>query len=142
MWQPLVRSWKRYQTRFFAYRQPIADPAPAEGKRQRLPWTGRRTIAYWSEKGCERLQLLSCVVLYLNEHRWGKTLDTGWDDWDVEIYCHPWTVVQVWHVTLVAALVLALTGALRGWHWALRLALHAAWIVSLCLLGVNKMAGG
>src|SRR5205085_10542738 len=49
----------------------------------------------WSEKGCERLQLLSCVVLYLNEHRWGKTLDTGWDDWDVEIYCHPWTVVQV-----------------------------------------------
>src|SRR5205823_8782766 len=27
--------------------------------------------------------------------RWGKTLDTGWDAWDVEIYCHPWTVVQV-----------------------------------------------
>src|SRR5262249_31612597 len=26
---------------------------------------------------------------------WGKTIDSGWQDWDVEIHCHPWTVVQV-----------------------------------------------
>jgi hypothetical protein len=22
-------------------------------------------------------------------------VDSGWESWDVEIYCHPWTVVQV-----------------------------------------------
>src|SRR5262249_976549 len=56
---------------------------------------GKRTVAYWSEGGCQRLQLLGCVVLYLNENRWGKTVDSGWSDWDLEVYCHPWTIVQV-----------------------------------------------
>jgi hypothetical protein len=52
-------------------------------------------VAYWSESGPERLQLLGCVVLYLNEHRWGRAIDSGWSDWDLAIYCHPWTVVKV-----------------------------------------------
>src|SRR5262249_44011145 len=26
---------------------------------------------------------------------WGKTVDAGWSRWDLEIYCHPWTVVQL-----------------------------------------------
>jgi GT2 family glycosyltransferase len=93
--QPLVRSWWRYRTRFFAYRVPPA-PGPREGKgRERLPLSGKRTMGYWSEDGVGRLQLLGCVVAYLNDHRWGKTLDSGWSDWDLEIYCHPWTVVRV-----------------------------------------------
>jgi hypothetical protein len=39
--------------------------------------------------------LLGLVLAYLNERGWGKTVDSGWEDWDLEIYCHPWTVVQV-----------------------------------------------
>src|SRR5262249_46974287 len=35
------------------------------------------------------------VIAYLNERGWGKTVDSGWSDWDVEIYCHPWTIVRV-----------------------------------------------
>jgi O-antigen biosynthesis protein len=92
--QPLVRSWRRYQTRLFSYRAPIAIPV-STGRRTRLSLLGKRTVAYWSETGVERLQLLGRVILYLNENRWGKTLDSGWDDWDLEMYCHPWTVVQV-----------------------------------------------
>jgi GT2 family glycosyltransferase len=93
--QPLVRSWARYRTRLFAYRSPVADLAPAGSRPQALPLRGTRTVTYWTEGGCDRLQLLACAVLYLNERRWGKTLDSGWSNWDVEIYCHPWTVVQV-----------------------------------------------
>ncbi len=92
--QPLVRSWRRYHTRLFSYRAPLAVSLPA-GRRERLSVFGKRTVAYWSERGIERLQLLGRVILYLNEHRWGKTLDSGWDDWDLEMYCHPWTVLQV-----------------------------------------------
>jgi GT2 family glycosyltransferase len=91
--QPLVRSWSRYRTRLFAYRAP-GDPIPGQA-RPGLPLHGRQTMAYWSEDGIGRLQLLGCVVLYLEERRWGKTIDSGWDEWDLEVYCHPWTVVQV-----------------------------------------------
>jgi GT2 family glycosyltransferase len=93
--QPLVRSWRRYCTRLFAYRPPVPDAGLRQCPARRLPLTGRHTVAYWSEDGLERLQLLGCVVVYLNEHRWGRALDSGWSDWDLEIYCHPWTVVQV-----------------------------------------------
>jgi GT2 family glycosyltransferase len=94
--QPLVRSWMRYQTRLFAYRPPRAEARPAAVQHpEHLSLLGTRTVAYWSEEGRHRLQLLGCVVLYLNENRWGKTLDSGWSDWDLEVYCHPWTIVQV-----------------------------------------------
>jgi hypothetical protein len=92
--QPLVRSWSRYRTRFFAYRPPLAGPFP-KNVRNRLSFRGYRTAQYWTEEGATRLELLGMVVAYLNEHRWGKTIDTGWRNWDLEIYCHPWTVVQV-----------------------------------------------
>src|SRR5262249_61278331 len=49
---------------------------------------------YWTEGGYARTELLALVIAYLNENGWGKTIDSGWSDWDVEIYCHPWTVVQ------------------------------------------------
>ena len=91
--QPLVRSWSRYRTRLFASRSP-GEPLPgrlAPG----LSLGGTRAAAYWSEDGLGRLQLLGMVVLYLNEHRWGKTIDSGWDEWDLEVHCHAWTVVRI-----------------------------------------------
>jgi GT2 family glycosyltransferase len=93
--QPLVRSWLRYQTRLLAYSPPTAGSEQAVGSGKCLPLSGMATAAYWSEDGCERTELLGLVIAYLTEHRWGKTIDSGWSNWDVEIYCHPWTVVQV-----------------------------------------------
>jgi O-antigen biosynthesis protein len=93
--QPLVRSWYRYHTRLFRYRVPKADPALVIGRGERLPFWGRRIVAYWTKEGYERTELLGLVIAYLNEHGWGKRLDSGWADWDLEVYCHPWTVVRV-----------------------------------------------
>jgi GT2 family glycosyltransferase len=93
--QPLVRSWWRYRTRLFAYRAPVGEQPAGRGLARRLPLTGTYTAAYWSEGGCDRMQLLGSVLLHLNEHRWGKAVDSGWSDWDLEVYCHPWTVVQL-----------------------------------------------
>jgi hypothetical protein len=60
-----------------------------------LSLSGRRTMLYWTEEGYERTELLGVLIAYLNENGWGKAVDSGWKDWDVEIYCHPWTVLQV-----------------------------------------------
>jgi hypothetical protein len=93
--QPLVRSWMRYRTRMLAYRLPKADPAHLEARCQCLPLNGIFTEAYWSEEGYERTELLGLVIAYLNERGWGKTVDSGWADWDLEVHSHPWTIVQV-----------------------------------------------
>jgi hypothetical protein len=93
--QPLVRSWVRYRTRLFAYRAPEIDPSFPKRHGDPLPLTGSRIVDYWTEEGYERTELLALVIAYLNEHGWGKTIDSGWEAWDLEIYCHPWSVVQI-----------------------------------------------
>jgi hypothetical protein len=93
--QPLVRSWQRYQTRVFAYCPSMAPPGVPKGPGKRLPIRGKHTVEYWSEEGYDRTELLGLIIAYLSEHRWGKVIDSGWSDWDLQIHCHPWTVVQL-----------------------------------------------
>jgi glycosyltransferase involved in cell wall biosynthesis len=93
--QPLVRSWARYRTRLFAYRRPQPDPAHFGPCRRHLPLTGRRTVEYWTEERYDRTELIALVIAYLNERGWGRTIDSGWSDWDLEIHCDRWTVVRV-----------------------------------------------
>jgi O-antigen biosynthesis protein len=93
--QPLVRSWSRYQTRLCSYRAPRAVGMLSDVTDRGLPWFGSLSWCYWSEASGSRLRLLNWVVGYLNEHRWGRALDNGWSDWDVRIYGHPWTLVEV-----------------------------------------------
>ena len=93
--QPVIRSWHRYRTRLFGYRAPVVNPGSSRGCGQPLSLRGRRTAGYWSEHGRNRTELLGLLIAYLNEQGWGKTIDSGWENWDVEVYCHPWTVVQI-----------------------------------------------
>jgi GT2 family glycosyltransferase len=91
--QPLVRSWSRYRTRLFAYGPPAPCRDNPPGRRMRLD--GRHWAAYWGETGVGRTELLDGLVDYLTAHRWGKTIDSGWTDWDVELHLHPWTALRV-----------------------------------------------
>jgi GT2 family glycosyltransferase len=92
-WQPLVRSWMRYHTRLLAYRAPVADASLRDKNGGQLSWRGGGSATYWGEGCGGRLALLERVVAYLNERRWGRALDNGWSAWDVQVHCHPWTVV-------------------------------------------------
>jgi hypothetical protein len=93
--QPLVRSWARYRTRLFAYRPPTADAELLDNQNKALPLCGEHTTVYWSEQWRDRTELLDRIVAGLNARGWGRALDSGWSDWDIEVYCHPWTVVQI-----------------------------------------------
>jgi GT2 family glycosyltransferase len=96
--QPLVRSWKRYRTRLMstpALYRPEDRTAPGQ---LRLPLTGRMTLGYWSDSGDSgrgRAEFLDRLVTRLDRQRWEKVIDSGWSDWDVELGCHPWAVLQV-----------------------------------------------
>ncbi len=93
--QPLVRSWTRYRTRLSSHRAPGSLPAPPDGPGQRWSLTGRRSVAYWSEVGSDRTELLARAVAFMDEHRWAKFLDTGWCDWDLAVYCDSGLIVKV-----------------------------------------------
>ncbi len=97
--QPLVRSFWRYRTRFFRPSTPVPAFEPAR-ERPSAPWvrlrlTGVLTVDYWDEAWRERTALLDRVVAYLTNHHWALEVGSGWSDWDIEIHCHPWTVLQV-----------------------------------------------
>lgn len=93
--QPLVRSWKRYRTRMFAPRVPAVQGPPGERPPPPLPLGGRLTVEYWSEAWHERTQLLGEVVAVLTEQRWARVLDSGWSDWDLQVYCQAWTLARI-----------------------------------------------
>ena len=90
--QPLVRSWAHYRGRLTRYAS-IESP---HGARHgwRWPW-GRVTRSYWGEAWGERPDVVKRAAEHLHDARWGVTLDTGWSDWDVEVFGHPWTCVRV-----------------------------------------------
>jgi GT2 family glycosyltransferase len=94
--QPLVRSWRRYRTRLFECPPPRLSTPSSRTVGKRLPLTGSLDLAYWSEDGCERTELLGLYIAYLLEHRLGTTIDSGWADWDLELHCHPWTMARIY----------------------------------------------
>jgi len=94
--QPLVRGWSRYFTWLHFKRTPRSvirahEHLPAEeGK---LEWGTRRV--FWSEEGRDRHYLLGEIFRLLEEEGWRYSTDTGWNDWDIQIYGNFW-----WSVTL------------------------------------------
>lgn len=91
--QPLVRSWAHYRGRLARYAS--ITPPPAAGRSGwRWPW-GRSTRSYWGQTWGPRPEVVARTVQELADARWGVTLDSGWADWDAEIFGHPWTCVRV-----------------------------------------------
>ena len=54
-----------------------------------------RRRSYWSEEGKDRHHLLGAIFTLLNEEDWRYSTDTGWNEWDIQIYGNFW-----WSVTL------------------------------------------
>jgi O-antigen biosynthesis protein len=110
--QPLVRGWSRYFTWLHFKRTPrgvirahekLPKPAPASENTRRL--------VYWSEAGADRHQLLTSVLELLEEEGWRYSTDTGWKEWDIQIYGNFWWSVALQTVTEYHGGLKALTRA-------------------------------
>jgi glycosyltransferase involved in cell wall biosynthesis len=98
--QPLVRGWSRYFTWLHFKRTPrnvlrSHEHLPAEAK---AGWSARRRV-FWSEEGRERHHLLGQIFNLLEEEGWRYSTDTGWNDWDIQIYGNFWWSVVLQTVT-------------------------------------------
>ncbi|HEY2626966.1 MAG TPA: glycosyltransferase [Candidatus Udaeobacter sp.] len=98
--QPLVRGWSRYFTWLHFKRTPRSVIRAHEY----LP-TGRSAIGrlgrriFWSEEGRDRHYLLGAIFQLLEEEGWRYSTDTGWNEWDVQIYGNFWWSIALQTVT-------------------------------------------
>ncbi|MEP6974347.1 MAG: glycosyltransferase [Spartobacteria bacterium] len=93
--QPLVRGWNRY----FTWLEFKRTPRGVIGTHEKMPsrTAGRGNLRrrnYWSEDGIERNALLKSTFELLEEEGWSYSADTGWKEWDIQIYGNFfWSVV-------------------------------------------------
>jgi hypothetical protein len=98
--QPLVRGWSRNFTWLHFKRTPGFVIAQHErfpaGKKFRSHW-GR--LAYWNEEGKDRHHLLREIFALLDHENWRYSVDTGWQEWDIQIYGNFWWSIILRTVT-------------------------------------------
>jgi hypothetical protein len=58
----------------------------------------RRRI-YWSEEGKDRHHLLGSIFQLLEEEGWRYSTDSGWNEWDLQIYGNFWWSIKLQTVT-------------------------------------------
>ena len=98
--QPLVRGWSRYFTWLHFKRTPRGVIAMHEQLPAGAGFTrsaARRV--YWSEDGKDRHHLLGQIFQLLEEEGWRYSTDTGWNDWDIQIYGNFWWSIALQTVT-------------------------------------------
>ncbi len=98
--QPLVRGWSRYFTWLHFKRTPRTVISTPEHLPASAGVAGSvRRRSYWSEEGKDRHQLLSATLALLEEEGWRYSTDTGWNEWDIQIYGNFWWSVALRTVT-------------------------------------------
>ena len=98
--QPLVRGFSRYFTWLRFKRTPASVIRKHEHLPERLRGGGslsRRT--YWSEQGRDRHYLLGALFELLEEEGWRYSTDSGWSDWDIQMYGNFWWSIALQTVT-------------------------------------------
>jgi hypothetical protein len=98
--QPLVRGWSRYFTWLHFKRTPRAVISTHEQLPAGTEFSGGwRQRSYWSEEGKDRHYLLGSTFGLLDEEGWRYSTDTGWNDWDIQIYGNFWWSIILRTVT-------------------------------------------
>jgi hypothetical protein len=97
--QPLVRGWARYFTWLKFKRTPESVIAAKEKDFKPSKIRGLSRLVLWNEEGKGRELLITSVIEALENEGWSYSTDTGWKDWDVQIYGSFWWGVTMRSVT-------------------------------------------
>ncbi len=96
--QPIARGWARYTTWLKFKRTPPAVIATQEKDFQRERGS-ISNLNYWTENGQGRERLLPEIIRALETEGWNYSTDTGWKDWDIQIYGSFWWGIKLRSVT-------------------------------------------
>jgi glycosyltransferase involved in cell wall biosynthesis len=98
--QPMERGWARY----FTWMQKKRTPGnvlhqTAEGKAVKIVWDRPALLSFWSEQGKGREDFLAAFEARLDREGWRFSADTGWTNWDYQVYGNSWWQTRVLTVT-------------------------------------------
>src|SRR5437588_1884299 len=98
--QPLVRGFSRY----FTWLRFKRTPANVIRKHEHLPERDRfggglSRRVFWSDQGRDRHYLLGATFQLLDEEGWRYSTDSGWNEWDIQIYGNFWWSIALQTVT-------------------------------------------
>ena len=96
--QPIVRGWARYSVRLKA--KVLTAKRRGVRPKARLPFDSndRYTLRYWSQQH-DRFALLDRITEQVRAAGWRYRLDSGWNDWDMEIYGSRYVKLQITSAT-------------------------------------------
>jgi len=97
--QPLVRGYARYFTWMKFKRTPesVIDEPEKDFTPTRTGGVSR--LNFWSDEGHGRERLLHEIVHSLETEGWSYSTDTGWKNWDIQIYGSFWWIIRLRTVT-------------------------------------------
>lgn len=97
--QPLFRGWARYYTWLKYKRTPPAVIASHEANYTPPPGGSISMLNFWTENGQGRERLLPEIIQALEDEGWNYSTDTGWKEWDVQVYGSLWWGIKLRSVT-------------------------------------------
>jgi O-antigen biosynthesis protein len=100
IWQPIVRGWARYSTWMRKKSTPRQVlEANSETRKVKIVWDRPALLSFWSETGIGREHFLKTFNARLTKERWKFSIDTGWTNWDFQIYGNRWWQIRLLSVT-------------------------------------------
>lgn len=140
--QPIVRGWARYQRRLI-WRPKAPLPPPNLGalalQHSDQPLTA---VSYWSEQRIDRLAFIGDLLRRLEQRGWPHRSDSGWNDYDVEVYDTRWSKLQLVTVLEDHPQGKQLLRCRLHGQWALRAKVGFWVLCGLELLAIGFMGGG
>ena len=98
--QPLVRGWTRYYVWLKFKRTPPGVIAAPEENFRPIKGGSITHLEFWNEEtGKGREALLPAIIDSLEREGWSYSIDTGWKNWDVQVYGSIWWGIKMLTVT-------------------------------------------
>ncbi|MGC8829521.1 MAG: glycosyltransferase [Verrucomicrobiia bacterium] len=93
--QPIVRGYARYHKRLLFNPIPMSAAQKFESVAIKDSGESLEWIAYWCEKDIDRIKFLKTIQEKLEQEGWSHRVDSGWSDYDIEIFGSRWTTIQL-----------------------------------------------
>ncbi len=93
--QPIWRGWARYEGRLRNRPTPPAAHETLESLQLKDRGGPVDHVEYWAEHGMDRIDFIRSIVARLEEQGWQYKTDTGWSEFDLEIFGNRWSNLQL-----------------------------------------------
>jgi glycosyltransferase involved in cell wall biosynthesis len=93
--QPIWRGWARYQGRLgFRPTPQIASDALSSLEKPSA-YESLDIVEYWADCWIDRIDFLTLILARLDKQGWASKADTGWTEFDIEVFGSRWSHLQL-----------------------------------------------